>query len=601
MKRRILTSLPIAIMGALFLALFCASEFVLPIANTLSDALYQQPGPTNSQIIIIGMDEEAVDEYGTMPWSRDIFARAISYLNSDPQKMPAVIGVDTLFTGQSSSPENDTLLAQVAGENDNVVLATTATFGNRLVELPDGSFYMDNFFAYYYEEPYEQLAQVTEHGHVNAMADDDGILRHAIWEIELPDGRTVPSFHQTIYRKYMDYTGEPYSASPPTDANNTWYLPFSAGPFGFDDGFSITQLVNGTLDPDIFAGKIVLIGPYSTGMLDDYITSIDHAAKMYGVEYQANAIAALLDSNFKTEIFEFPQIVSVYIISFVCFMWFFRRRIISSTIAWLTISAGWVALCIVFWNMGYVLQVLYIPLAATASFILSVAMNYSQEVLEKSKVTNTFRRYVAPQVVSELLKGDKDALELGGKLADIAVLMVDIRGFTAMAEKFPPSIVVEIINKYLTMTSKCIFDNDGTLDKYIGDCTMALWGAPLPQEDCAYKAVKCALSMMHFSEELGCEINEKYGQFLHFGIGISYGSAVVGNIGSPTRMDYTAIGDTVNTAARLENNAPSGCIYVTPSVANELAGRVIFESLGNSVKLKGKNEEIEIFKVVGLA
>ena len=211
-------------------------------------------------------------------------------------------------------------------------------------------------------------------------------------------------------------------------------------------------------------------------------------------------------------------------------------------------------------------------------------------------MTATFQRYVAPEIVHELLKEGTDASALGGKLCDIAVLFVDIRGFTTMSEVLEPEEIVQILNRYLTLTSTCIFKNNGTLDKFVGDCTMAFWGAPLPQEDSIYKAVKTAFDMIEQSKALQKELENKFGRTVSFGIGVHYGPAVVGNIGASNRMDYTAIGDTVNTAARLEANAPGGCIYVSRAVADALKGRVRFTSLGSSVRLKGKTAGFEVLR-----
>ena len=185
-------------------------------------------------------------------------------------------------------------------------------------------------------------------------------------------------------------------------------------------------------------------------------------------------------------------------------------------------------------------------------------------------------------------------MELGGKLTHIAVLFVDIRGFTPMSEMLTPNQVVEILNRYLTLISRCILENGGTLDKFVGDAAMAFWGAPLPQDDYVMNAARAAMDMVNGSRTLSRELMEQYGRTVSFGIGIHAGEAVVGNIGSPQRMDYTAIGDTVNTAARLEANAPKGTIYISRAVADALDGRIRTTSLGSTIKLKGKQDGFEI-------
>ena len=242
------------------------------------------------------------------------------------------------------------------------------------------------------------------------------------------------------------------------------------------------------------------------------------------------------------------------------------------------------------YQAGWVLHVLWIPIGTTVLFAGSLAVNYIQAAAERRQVTNTFKRYVAPEIVNELLKEGTEALELGGKLTTIAVLFVDVRGFTTMSEMLSPPQVVEILNRYLTLIADCILKNGGTLDKFVGDAAMAFWGAPLPQEDYVMLACRAAMDMVKGSEALSQELLAQYGRTVSFGVGVHVGPAVVGNIGSPKRMDYTAIGDTVNTSARL--GAYGAALYAIQTDA--LEGRVRTVSLGDTIKLKGKKDGFEI-------
>lgn len=211
----------------------------------------------------------------------------------------------------------------------------------------------------------------------------------------------------------------------------------------------------------------------------------------------------------------------------------------------------------------------------------------------------TFKRYVAPEIVDEIIRQGTDSLELGGHLCEIAVLFVDIRGFTSMSEVLKPTQVVEILNSYLTLTASCIMKHGGTLDKFIGDAAMAFWGAPLPQEDFVMNAARAAVDMAEGARALSEDLKERFGRTVSFGIGIHVGPAVVGNIGAEARMDYTAIGDTVNTASRLESNAPGGTIYISRAVAEALGGRIRTSFIGE-LKLKGKAEGFEVYNLEGL-
>lgn len=152
-------------------------------------------------------------------------------------------------------------------------------------------------------------------------------------------------------------------------------------------------------------------------------------------------------------------------------------------------------------------------------------------------MTNVFERYVDPTVMNQLLTCGSKSLDLGGELKNIAVLFVNIRGFTSMSEDLPPTTVVEILNRYLTLPTECIRRHHGTLDKFVGDCTMAFWNAPLEQENPVLLACRTATDMIKGSKNLEDELFERYGRKISFGEGVHWGSAVVGNIGSPFRMD----------------------------------------------------------------
>lgn len=559
-----------------------------------ADALYQSRSARDGEIVLVGIDQKAFDAFGPYSqWGRDVIARTIEALNQSEDCRPAVIGLDILYAG-TSDPAADAALVQAAGRYGNVVAASVAEYGTALVETGAGEYALRDFSLLGFEEPFEALRAVTAQGHINAMLDKDGILRHHLIEARLPDGRTVPSLALSAARLYRQSRGEAEPSLPPTDANGFWYLPFCGAPGDFDEAISVADVVSGDVPADYFAGKIVLIGPYAAGLQDSYLTAADHSRPMYGLEYQANAVQALLWQDYKTEVGDGVQLAVLFALLAAAFFGFWRRRVAVSTGVWLLLSGGWLLGCRLLYARGVVLRVLWVPVGVTVLYVGCIAANYIRSVLEKRAVTNTFQRYVAPEIVGELLKEGSQALELGGRLTEIAVLFVDVRGFTSMSEQLAPTQVVEILNRYLTLISDCILKNGGTLDKFVGDAAMAFWGAPLRQEDPVMHAVQAASDMVKGSQALSEELLAAYGRTVSFGIGVHLGEAVVGNIGSPQRMDYTAIGDTVNTAARLEANAPGNTIYISRAVADALDGRIRVTSLGGSVPLKGKKEGFEV-------
>ena len=564
------------------------------VDHAAADAWYQSRSAAGEEIVLVGIDERAVEEIGPyQEWGRDIIAMALEALNESEDCHPAAIAIDVLYAGERD-PETDAWLAEAAGAYHNVVTACIAEFADTIVEDADGVFRRDRFAILGFEEPYAALREATTQGHINAMLDSDGILRHHMLRMSLPDGREVPSMALAAAQKYWEYHGIEPPELPKVDAHNFWYVPFTGLPGDFDSGISVADLLSGAVPADYFAGKVVLIGPYTVGLQDNYVTSADHAHLMFGVEYQANAIQALLEGIHKREVRDGVQLAALFLLLFAAFFAFWQRGVAVSTAIWAALGGGWLLMSkLLYEHAGLVTRLVWLPICVTVLYVGCIAVNYIRSALEKRHITATFKRYVAPEIVNEILM-DPSALELGGKMTDIAVLFVDVRGFTTMSERLSPKQVVEILNRYLTLIADCILKNGGTLDKFVGDAAMAIWGAPLPQEDYVMHAVKAAADMVAGSQALAKELMEQFGQSVAFGIGVHVGDAVVGNIGSPQRMDYTAIGDTVNTSARLEANAPGGTIYISREVADRLEGRIRTTSLGGSIKLKGKAEGFEV-------
>ena len=599
--KKLVIKLTAAFLSSLLFCLIAGSGALNMADLTLSDALYQKESSTDGEIVVIGMDEAAMDEFGQMPWPRYVMADAIDFLNSDPDHKPAVIGIDVMYAGESADPDADEALAAAAEEAGNVVVAVVGSFGSELIVEGD-DFYMDQKHLEAIDLPYDALWEAAEDiGHINVMKDgDDGILRHAFLGYDIPGVGRVNSFSRVLYEKYCEYHGMEPNPMPETDANGFYYLPYTSKGGGYYDYISVADLVNEEEDLPDFTGKIVLIGPYTYGLGDFYTTPIDHANIMYGVEFHANAIDNFRAGFYPTEAKDSVQLVLLFFICFGMLLFFYDRHILKALAAEIAAVALWIVICLIAFRCKIILHVLWVPLFVTVLFVASVALNYLRAAREKKRVQNTFGHYVDPAIMKSLLDQGSSALELGGKMYNIAVLFVDVRGFTTMSESLDPPTVVEIVNRYLTLTTECIIKNHGVLDKFVGDCTMAFWNAPIEQEDPVYLACCAAMDMVEGSKALGKELQERFGRSVSFGIGVNWGPAVVGNIGAPRRMDYTAIGDTVNTSARLEANAPGGQILISRAVAEQLGDRAEYTSLGSTIKLKGKAEGFEILRLDSL-
>lgn len=222
-----------------------------------------------------------------------------------------------------------------------------------------------------------------------------------------------------------------------------------------------------------------------------------------------------------------------------------------------------------------------------------------KEIARRAGVEASLSRYL-PENVAKAIASGEGSLELGGKRREVTVLFSDVVSFTAFSDSAEPEKVVAFLNELFGLLSEIVFRHEGIVDKFIGDSLMALFGAAETEQEHAVRALACAEDMHRFVESMQGTWNEKYGFAVHLGIGVSTGPAVVGNLGSERRMEYTAIGDTVNVASRLESLARPGQTLVTSKVvasANEAGDDTYtYRSLGLQ-RIRGKSEEIEVLEV----
>lgn len=236
------------------------------------------------------------------------------------------------------------------------------------------------------------------------------------------------------------------------------------------------------------------------------------------------------------------------------------------------------------------------------AFSQDMARMVDVQVAEKIKIHNSYKQYLDPIKADMLYSGHGGPDDrVVGEVRDIAVLFVDVRGFTTMTEslKNTPEVVIKALNELFELCTQCIFDNGGSVDKFIGDAIMALFNGYVTQDDYIYKSVKAAYEMVNKSLDLLTSIEEYTGNSVAFGVGVHCGKAIVGNVGSTFRKDYTAIGDTVNVASRLESNAGWSEILISKSVVDALEGRINVEAIGELL-LKGRKETVEVYSLYGV-
>jgi len=590
MKKRKILALIVYIVPLILMCVLQAAGVTARAENAVSDALYQSAGIVSPEIYVIGVDEETLSEYGKFEtWSRTKTAELIDLLCSDEKSKPAVIAVDIGFYGET---ENDAALVEAVKNAGNVVLVSTATFGDLIIES-DGGFEVRSEVVLY-EEPFGALKDAAAAvGHSNVELDDDGIVRHALGDI-VSGGKRYPSFAEKIY--------EVYKKSESAIGRSKLYINYTGKPrdyFGAGTvGCSMCRVLDGSYNKSAFRGAIVIIGAYASGMQDNYYTSIDKSEQMFGVEIHANILNQLIDGVKKREISPALSVtVTLLLGAIAAALMIFVDTKISVPVS-VALAVGYVGAAKLIYSGGdTLLPVLMPPLAVAILCISHIFVRYFTVHREKKRIISSYGKYLSPEVAATIADTGEEVLKLGGTKKDIAVLFVDIRGFTTLSESLPPEKVVEMLNSYLAVTTSAIFNNKGTVDKFIGDATMGVFNAPLDLDDYTYRAVCAGLEMAEnakvFSENLSDDLKGRVG----FGVGINCGEAVVGNIGTSFRMEYTAIGDTVNTASRLEGQAKAGCVVISDAVYQRVKDRIECEDMG-TCKLKGKAEEVKIYRAV---
>ena len=559
------------------------------------DRLFQVPRGISSDIKIIGIDARTLEEYGPIQtWSRDVYADLLNTINVDEDTRPYVIGFDVLFSGNVDAA-GDQALVDAAAKYNNVVVVNQLQYSKKWETDNQGVLYFPvNGVA----NPYKDLLDVTSVGYCNVAQDSDGTVRRVI-PVETYDGVKYQTFSKVMYEKYCEELGLTPNTIP-TDKTGRSLINYSGKP-GDYECLSLVDVLEGRLDPRIFDDSIVFVGAYDQEMQDDFVVPNGGSSQMYGVEIHANIFQAYLQGRFALN--GDPYICSLVTALFAMLLHVLFRRLKTwqSVLILITSVVAEVGLLVWINDNGYSFSVIYFPVMIAVSFIYSLGINYLLESRKKKKVLNAFRKYVAPQIVEEIAKKGDFEIKVGGENRDIAVLFVDIRGFTTMSEALQPEQVVEILNEYLTLTTKSIFDNSGTLDKFVGDATMAVFNSPFDLEDYEYKAVCAAMDIVKGGEAIEEKFQKRFGRSVGFGVGVNCGPAVVGNVGCDFRMDFTAIGDTVNTAARLEANAKKGQVLISDVLYERLKDRLEVKDVGE-IPLKGKTKGVfvyEVTKIIG--
>ncbi len=581
------------------------------------------------RITIIALDEKSTAEYGNYPdWDKSLYAQAVSILS---ENNAAVIGLDfTLAEDHSGDSSGATALANACKAAGNVVAAAGATYespteqrndpsrkdGTETPEEQPGNVTPKNNAndpnidlrgadaSMKWEDrkidtllfPYSDLLDCVSIGIANAaQQSEDGVVRNAALTIDY-DGTTYDSFAVALYRSYQD-------------AHNRLVVLPTADPEGLIGFHSIqdtsqcqvisfADLLSGSYDASLIKDNIVIIGEYKDNTTNNNaISNFIHPNQNWQeITTQVSILQGLLNDNVVITVNELFQAIFFAIMAALFYLLAVNRKLWVTILSHIIVLSTFISVGYALNYYGYRLSLLIPIIVFPCIIIIELIQRTLVSIYEKKRMEWTLKMYVDSQVVDAITSKSPVELASVSERRHIAVLFVDIRGFTTISESLEPEQVVEILNEYLSLVATAISHWGGTLDKFIGDAAMAIFNAPNDQPDYVLCAVCAAAEIAKSSEALRQKFEKRFHKTVSFGIGVNCGDAIVGNIGCSSRMDYTAIGDTVNVAARLEANAKPDQILVSQSVMDVISPYVASTLIG-PLALKGKTKTVTVYEI----
>jgi adenylate cyclase len=605
------------------------------------DLMFEMRGPLDirdSKIVLVAVSEQANFELpNKYPYPTEYYARLISNLN---QAGAAAIGIDIVFDKQDIyNPRNDTLFAEALARYGNVVLAGDV---RREVQRAVGVHQMGIAEGQQLVQPIELLRQSNPNnwGFVAVDRDIDGFLRRYPLKTDHFEssfyslGLQILITYLGLTNNDIEFTQEGFRLGdyhlPRWDARNIYinYVgqPGSFPEFNFsdiidtedfftlneDEDFQINAFDDpdfGLLHQDIFKDKIVLVGSTLPELHDFYPTPFATFGNMPGYESHANAIHTILSNKFITKLPLSWTIALIFLCALIASALSMYAGIRSGVLIWALLLSSYIYLVYTLFTENRIIVEMIGPSSALVlGYLGTVVYNYIGEQREKKRIRDMFGSYVAPEVVKNIIESGEEP-RLGGQLTEITAFFSDIQGFSAFSEKLSPQELVELMNEYLTAMTDILIEERGTLDKYIGDAIVAIFGAPVTLNDHAYRACVTAQRMILRQAELREKWRSEgdhWPEIVHHmqtRIGLNSGDVITGNMGSLKRFNYTMMGDNVNLAARCESGSKSYGVYVMVTDATrvqaEAAGNaMVFRELDRIV-VKGRSTPVKMHEIVG--
>lgn len=566
------------------------------------------------EVVVVTIDEPSINEYGRWPWDRTLMAQLFKTLQP-----ASVVVLDIVFSEPSNEVSDQTMIDQIS-DNQNVILGyflrneATETNDDEALDYLEECSYFDyqllSDSVKIREFPYSELnispvadAAMTC-GVFTTEPDADGLYRH--YPIAyIHEGFLLPPIGIQAVRQHLNREAKLVLDEDGVRSFELGDSKLEAQNFiriNFTDHvnqWSAKDVISGQIAPSDIEGKVVIIGVTEVGVFDMRPTPID--AVTPGVFLHAMATSNLLNGNLLKEWPELDLsglVVGLLVIFLLSFLANPNLRVSLYVLSIVSVAAiSW----LFYFKANVWLREFYMisPMVGLAVAIeLFSAIKVDRQ---HRQIKGAFSSYVSSELVGEILK-DPDNLKLGGDEKEISVLFSDLRNFTSMSEKLTPIELVSLLNQIFDPMTEAILKEKGMLDKYIGDAIMAIFNAPISVEGHAERAVQAALAMVEVKEAKNAELISQGLPPIEIGIGVNTGPAVVGNMGSRLRFSYTAIGDAVNLASRLEGmNKPYGTrILISENTKQALdepySGYLL--RLMDRIRVAGKSEPVTVYEVM---
>ena len=611
------------------------------------------PRDPERRVVILDIDEKSLGEIGRWPWSRNVMAELVDRLFE--RQGARLVAFDVVFAERDTSSGMDLLdrLAQTElkgvsqyqrayselrssldfdgrfaaslkgrpvivghyfNSSDNAVRANElptpvlpkGAFAGHAVEFYEWKGYTGNLPVI--------AAAAWGGGHISQVPDDDGVLRRVPLIAEF-EGQYYEALSLTVFRAHMSMRlGTTQSVEPvfgdqrleflrvgpakiPVDNHAAALIPYRAKAFEY---ISAVDVLKDRVATGKLKDKVVLVGTGVATLADLRATPVDKV--LPGVEVHANLVAGMLDQEFKHQPWYAmgAEVLMILIGGVALALLLPVMSAQWATVLVLGATAIVVGFNVLAWQAGLVLPLAAWLLMVLTLYTVSMAYGYFVESRSRRRLARRFREYIPPERAAKL-ELDPDQYDMPTS-AELTILFADVRGFTAISEQLSPEALREYINDYLTEMSVIIRErHKGTLDKYIGDAIMAFWGAPTPDPKHARNAVLAALNMQKACVALNERFAARGWPKLGIGVGVNTGTVRVGDMGSKVRSAYTAMGDAVNVASRLEGRTKHyGVGILVGEATRKQVEDVAFREV-DRIKVKGKDEAITVYEPLGLA